>query len=212
MDIQGGVLLRRFQSLEAQWQGDLAEQRRRFRYRIEHGRVRFEREAALWQRRFRQSLPAYIRQADPLTVLSSPVIFSVAAPLAALDLWASAYQWLCFPIYGIEEVRRADYFLIDRHFLSYLNPVEKLGCVYCSYANGLMGYLREISARTEEHFCPIKHARRVLSPHSRYHAFLEYGDAAAYRRAVDSRSRNVARQLAGPARARARRRRHGGHG
>jgi hypothetical protein len=50
-------------------------------------------------------------------------------------------------------------------------------CMYCSYAVGLLGYAREITARTEQYFCPIKHARKILGAHSRYKDFLSYGDA-----------------------------------
>ena len=49
--------------------------------------------------------------------------------------------------------------------------------MYCSYAVGLLAYAREITARTEEYFCPIKHARKILSAHSRYERFLDYGEA-----------------------------------
>ena len=35
-------------------------------------------------------------------------------------------------------------------------------------------------ARTEEYFCPIKHAGKILGTHARYARFLEYGDAADY--------------------------------
>ena len=35
-------------------------------------------------------------------------------------------------------------------------------------------------ARTEEYFCPIKHARKVLASHSRYKRFLAFGDADEY--------------------------------
>jgi hypothetical protein len=98
-----------------------------------------------------------------------------------LDLAVAIYQAICFPIYGIPKVRRADYLIFDRGRLGYLNPIEKLGCVYCSYANGLLSYVTEIAARTEQYFCPIKHAHRMVRPHSRYAHFLPYGDAAAYR-------------------------------
>jgi hypothetical protein len=33
--------------------------------------------------------------------------------------------------------------------LAYLNTIEKVGCIYCSYANGLLGLITEIAARTE---------------------------------------------------------------
>jgi len=74
-------------------------------------------------------------------------------------------------------VKRADYIVIDHQHLAYLNIIEKVHCLYCSYAVGMLGYAREITARTEQYFCPIKHAQKILSMHSRYKRFLDYGDA-----------------------------------
>ena len=51
---------------------------------------------------------------------------------------------------------------------------------YCSYGNGLAAYFREIAARTEQYWCPIKHARRIKAAHGRYPLFFEYGDAESY--------------------------------
>jgi len=53
--------------------------------------------------------------------------------------------------------------------------------VYCGYFNGLIAYTHEIAGRTEQYWCPIKHARRTSGFHSRYSRFLEYGDAQGYR-------------------------------
>jgi hypothetical protein len=50
-------------------------------------------------------------------------------------------------------------------------------CVYCGYANGVIAYARKIASRTEQYWCPIKHALRIRDPHVRYAQFLEYGDA-----------------------------------
>ncbi|MEW6133157.1 MAG: hypothetical protein AB1591_08340 [Pseudomonadota bacterium] len=88
---------------------------------------------------------------------------------------------LCFPLYRIEKVRRRDYMAFDRGQLAYLNAIEKLHCTYCSYANGLAAYMRENIARTEQYWCPIRHARRLLRTHSHYGEFTDYCDAVAYR-------------------------------
>jgi hypothetical protein len=61
-----------------------------------------------------------------------------------------------------------------------LNFIEKFHCAYCAYGNGLMAYVTEIVGRTEEYFCPIKHARKVLATHARYERFLDYGEAENY--------------------------------
>jgi hypothetical protein len=84
-------------------------------------------------------------------------------------------------VYAIPRVRRGDYLAFDRGQLTYLNAIEKINCEYCAYANGLIAYVREIASRTEEYWCPIKHARRVLGLHARYGSFVDYGDGDAYR-------------------------------
>lgn len=114
-------------------------------------------------------------------MLTTPLIYSLAVPLILLDVWVTAFQYVCFPIYGIRLVTRRDYFAIDRHRLPYLNAIEKLHCFFCSYAAGLFGYVRDVTARTEQYWCPIKHGRRVRSTHHRHRQFATYGDAGAYR-------------------------------
>ena len=81
----------------------------------------------------------------------------------------------------VRRVARRECFALDRFRLSYLTPVEKLNCLYCSYANGVLAYTREITARTETYWCPIKHSRRSRTARARYDLFAEYGDAAGYR-------------------------------
>ena len=82
------------------------------------------------------------------------------------------------PLFG--DMRRADFIVFDRSQLQYLNFIEKFHCTYCEYANGVIAYVRERIARTEQYFCPIKHARKLLGFHSRYPYFLNYGDADDY--------------------------------
>ena len=81
------------------------------------------------------------------------------------------------PGLSIEKVKRSDYLILDRYHLAYLNVIEKIDCAYCSYCNGVAGYVREIAVRTEQYWCPIKHARRVIAAHERYQRFAEFGDA-----------------------------------
>ena len=143
-------------------------------------------------RRFKQSIPAFVREASLLNLLTAPVIYSLLLPLALLDVWVTAYQWTCFPIYGVARVRRRKYLVIDRHKLAYLNGIEKMNCTFCSYANGLLAYVREVAARTEQYWCPIKHARPAPAPHRHYQQFLDYGDARGYRRELSAIRRALA--------------------
>lgn len=97
-----------------------------------------------------------------------------------LDVLVTLYQHICFPVYRIPLVRRREYIVIDRQHLVYLNAVEKFNCMYCGYSNGLIEYVREITSRTEQYWCPIKHARRTPDPHCRFNLFVDYGDAQNY--------------------------------
>ncbi len=81
---------------------------------------------------------------------------------------------------------------MDRHALGYLNIIEKINCVYCGYFNGLMAYIQEVAARTEQYWCPIKHARRVGYTHNRYKYFFDYGDGEGYRKKLEEVRRDFA--------------------
>jgi hypothetical protein len=145
--------------------------------------------------RFRQSIPAYIREGSLLSLLTAPIIYSLIVPLVLLDIWTTAYQWICFPIYGVARVPRREYFAIDRRKLRYLNGIEKVNCTFCSYANGLIAYVREVAARTEQYWCPIKHDRVIRAPHQRYHVFFDYGDARGYRRGLITLRHTLRREI-----------------
>jgi len=171
---------------EARLQERFAQAEREFRYELHGRRVRFAREVREAQRRYRISLLRYLRRARPLNVLTAPIIYAMAVPLVFLDLCLAIYQHTCFRAYGIPRVRRRDYIVIDRHRLAYLNPIEKLNCAYCGYGNGLIAFAREVVARTEQYWCPIRHARPIPAPHDRYARFLDYGDAGSWREGLEA--------------------------
>ena len=133
------------------------------------------------QKKYRESLSRYIFGPRLSSVITGPIIYSMIIPITFYDLCLFFYQHICFRVYRIPIVKRADYFIIDRHHLGYLNLLEKINCVYCGYGNAVAAYGKEITARTEQYWCPIKHASRVKDPHSRYHHFFEYGDGENYR-------------------------------
>ena len=191
----GGSVARRLRALRREAAATARAQQARWRFRMRRGRAEFDRDVHELHARLRQSLPAYLIGANPWSLLTAPIIYSLLVPFVLLDLWVSAYQWICFPIYGIAPVRRRSYFVLDRHTLRYLNAIEKVHCTFCAYVNGLVAYVREVAARTEQYWCPIKHARAVQSPHARYHRFFDFGDAESYhRRLAEQRAR-----LRGPA-------------
>jgi hypothetical protein len=132
-------------------------------------------------RRHRVGLWRYVLGGDLATLLTAPLIYSVSVPFVLLDAWVTLYQVVCFRAWGIRRVRRRTYFVIDRHKLEYLNGAERLHCLYCSYANGVIAYVREVAARTEQYWCPIRHSRAVQGAHDRYDDFADYGAAREYR-------------------------------
>jgi len=167
--------------LSAELEKVVERNREKFRYTVRAGKVRFEESVRALHASYRTGVIAYIRNAPISYLLSAPVTYSLLLPLLLLDLWTTLFQQICFRIYGIEIVARKNFFVFDRQLLGYLNAAEKLNCLYCSYANSLIAYVREVAARTEQFWCPIKHARKVRGEHYRQDEFFDYGDAVAYR-------------------------------
>jgi hypothetical protein len=180
------ALIDRIQSLEDELEAEMAKRRAELRIGLEKGRAMFEEELLRRHREMRTKLSKYLLDAKPMVVITAPVIYSLIVPLVLLDLFVTVYQLVCFPAYGIAKVNRRDYLIFDRHHLAYLNALEKLNCAYCSSANGLIAYVREIASRTEQYWCPIKHARRVIGTHPRYGLFEDFGDAEAYRKRLEN--------------------------
>ena len=191
MIAQLDVLTKKLRSVEAEIEVELAKHAEELRFRIENRKIVFEQDVKRIHRAIKVRASRYFIDANPLIVLSAPVIYSLIVPVMLVDIWVMAYQAICFPVYRIPKVRRRDYLVFDRHHLAYLNAIEKVGCAYCSYANGLAAFFREVAARTEVRWCPIKHARRVLGPHPHYQGFADFGDADAYRAKIDAMKEGV---------------------
>lgn len=173
-------LLLQITALEDELNEALKEQGGRLRYQMEGRRVVFEQTIREAHQRVKLGLFRWFLTVRPQNYLTMPFIYGMALPMAIFDLCVNLYQWICFPVYGIARVKRGNYFVMDHQHLAYLNIIEKAHCLYCSYAVGLLAFASEIIARTEQYFCPIKHAGRVLGAHSRYERFLEYGEAEEF--------------------------------
>ena len=115
------------------------------------------------------------------TIVASPMLYAMIIPLVFLDIFLELYHRTVFPLLGIPPVRRRDYILVDRHRLSFLPLLLKVGCAYCGYANGLLHYSVRIAGETERHFCPSKHQETSgfhAPPH--HENFSDYGDAKGF--------------------------------
>ena len=108
-------------------------------------------------------------------LLTAPLIYGMLIPLCFIDICASVYQWVCFPLYGIPTVRRKAY-VGKIHRGMGITWLDRAHCAYCSYANGVCAYLRAVLIETEKYWCPIKYATRGMkSPHPQT-GYAEDGD------------------------------------
>jgi len=174
------LLIEKIRELEAELEIALANRAEELRLRILDGKIEYTNDILAAHRALKKSLLKYVLDSSPLKILTLPFIYGIAPPLVLLDASVTLYQFVCFPVYGIPKVNRKDYLVFDHSNLAYLNLIEKVHCAYCSYGNGIIAYAREIAARTEQYWCPIKHAKRIKAAHSRYNRFVDYGDAEAY--------------------------------
>jgi hypothetical protein len=180
------TLLAEMNTLEEELAATLREQQSKMFFQIDGKRVQFERTVRAEHRKLKSNLFHWLVTYRPQNLLTGPIIYGMAVPLLLVDLCISVYQACCFPVYGIARVRRDNYIIFDRQNLEYLNIIEKFHCTYCAYGTGLLAYCTEIVSRTEQYFCPIKHARKMLGNHRRYAGFLEFGDAVDYEKKLEA--------------------------
>ena len=183
-------LIEQIKGLEKELRQELHRKQEEFFYTVDRNKVRFEEQTRKQHLKLKKKLRHFLLESPILHFLTAPVIWSVLFPAVLLDAFVTVYQFVCFPVYGIPKVKRGRFIIIDRQELSYLNAIEKVNCVYCAYFNGLLAYIQEIAARTEQYWCPIKHARRMSYTHSRYTYFFDYGDGEGYREKLEEMRRN----------------------
>jgi hypothetical protein len=187
-------LLTQLESAEKELEKALQERQVHLNFSINGKRVEFEQSVKQAHKQLKIGLIKWLGN-RPINLLTAPIIYGMIFPMLLLDLCVSFYQLTCFPIYKIPKVKRGDFIIFDRHHLSYLNWIEKSHCMYCTYGNGLLAYATEIIARTEQYFCPIKHARKMMGRHARYASFVEYGDAEDYHIKLEQFRTDLAKEL-----------------
>lgn len=187
-------LLQQIRQLEEELRLELNQRSQVIGFTIKGKRVEFERSLKLAHKRLKFGVWRWLFGVRPINIITAPIIYSMIVPLVLTDVLISFYQYTCFPIYGIKRVKRRHYIVFDRHHLRFLNIFERLHCLYCAYGNGVVAYIREILARTEQYFCPIKHAHKVLGTHARYYHFIEYGDATDYHQRLQKFREELAKE------------------
>ena len=129
-------ILEEIRELEKKVQSEMKRREEELKYRVSEGKVIFEREILELHKKIASSLFFYIVKAPLLIILSAPIIYAMIVPAMLMDLTLWVYQTVCFPIYAIPKVKRSDHIVLDRHYLKYLNLLERMNCDYCSYFNG----------------------------------------------------------------------------
>lgn len=180
MDTKINELVDKIAALEKKLLDELDAQQEKFHYHLEGTRVKFEQEILDAHRKLKIAVLPWLFSSKVRSIISAPFIYAMIVPILFFDITITLYQHICFRLYGILRVERSKYIVMDRHQLAYLNGVEKLNCLYCGYGNEVVAYTREVIARTEQYWCPIKHARRVVGSHRHYNKFADYGDAEYY--------------------------------
>jgi hypothetical protein len=182
MNIRLQNILKEMKALEDELADEIHKNEIDFLYKIHGKKIVFAEAVEAAHANFVVPVVPYLLDSSLFNIMSAPLIWVCLFPIALLDLVLCLYQTVCFPIYGIPKVHRGDHVVMDRSRINYLNIIEKINCAYCSYFNGVISFVQEIAGRTEQYWCPIKHARRISSMHSRYVKFLEYGEAQNYRK------------------------------
>ena len=180
------TILNQMTALEDEMHTVIKEQETKMFFEIKGRRIEFEKAVRQTHRKLKNNFFRWLVTNRPQNLITGPIIYGMIFPLMLLDLFVTIYQATCFPIYGVVKVRRRDYIVLDRQHLDYLNFIEKFHCTYCAYGAGLTAYIAEIVSRTEQYFCPIKHAHKILGTHKRYLSFLEYGDAVDYEKRLEA--------------------------
>jgi hypothetical protein len=183
-------ILEKIRKLEDDLEEELKKRETKLSYTIKNGKAHFEEHVIKEGKAKITSSLKYLSSLPVLVILTIPFIWAMIIPVVLIDIFVTIYQWICFPVYKIPKVKRSEYVILDRYRLFYLDKVEKINCWYCEYFNGVIAYVREVAARTEQFWCPIKHHTTPQERHSRYHNFFEYGDYLKYREELEKRRSN----------------------
>ncbi|MCD4758721.1 MAG: hypothetical protein K8R39_10645 [Arcobacteraceae bacterium] len=176
--------------LEDELLEEFKKKEEQFFYRIENEKVKFQERVIKEGKSKIISSIKYLSSFPLGVILTIPFIWAMIIPIVMTDIFVSIYQAICFPIYKIPKVKRKEYVIIDRYNLFYLDRVQKINCWYCEYFNGVVAYVREIAARTEQFWCPIKHSKSLKEKHSRYDNFFDFGDYIKYRDEIENQRLN----------------------
>lgn len=148
----------------------------RYDFSFKKWKVVFSETAKDKYKKYKKSLLKTIFWAKIRFIISIPFIYWMIIPAIILDIFIFIYQNTAIRLYWIPLVKRSDFIVYDRRHLVYLNLIQKVNCLYCSYVNWLFSYAVEVGWRTEKFWCPIKNATKVKWWHTWQKYFVDYWD------------------------------------
>lgn len=101
----------------------------------------------------------------------SHIIFDIIAavacyicifPLFMIDIFIWQFQNIYFRNFQIPLIQRSQYIVLDRFSLSKLTFWQRINCLYCEYANGLIAFAKAVVNQMELYSCAIKHVHQPL--------------------------------------------------
>jgi len=96
---------------------------------------------------------------DIIATLST---YACLLPLVFMDIFIWQFQNIYFRTSGIPLIERKKYVILDRFRLGKLSIWQKINCLYCEYANGVVGYAKAVVNQMELYSCAIKHSAHPL--------------------------------------------------
>lgn len=120
-------------------------------------------------------------QKDLSSILSILFIWGMLIFFMIFDIVLEIYLQICFRIFKLQIVDRSKYIKIDRHKLDYLSVPDKMRCMYCGYANGLLADAVKITADTEKYWCAVKHEKdENFEEPAHQKDFVEFGNEVEF--------------------------------
>ncbi len=173
---------RKYEEKKINFTKDYNEFKEKYEFKIEWKRIIWNKNREIELKKDKKSAWDSIFSATVRELISFPFIWMMLLPAFFLDLCLFIYQNTAIRLYKIPLAKRNDYIVFDRAQLAYLNWIQKIDCIYCSYFNWLMQYAVEVAWRTEKYWCPIKHATKIKWSHDWEKHFAEYWDSEKFKK------------------------------
>jgi hypothetical protein len=101
--------------------------------------------------------------------LAAWLLYLALPAVIFIDIILILGNHIIFPLVGIPKINRSDYIKpFSRSKLMNVSIWYKLGCIYCSYTNGVAYYFQVIAMKIEFLYCPWKQKDKTKISHHRF--------------------------------------------